>query len=264
MEASKKICISILCKREPTSYAIYERLIKGTNISLEFISDDFHNLGSEIYCGKIGEFNFTIHSFSDNKVAEFGYINATPVDRIKNPCAWDKALYRYCLEAYNLFDYVWLIEEDVFLPSGKNLQSLIKKMERFEADLFCKSHDIKEDYEVDKKTLENTIEKHRRYSMTCAVGLSKTLLSKIREFVEKSQTLYNHEYLFNTIAECNNLVVSRRPEMQGIYWKAPTNTTFFEVLKESRGYMFHPIKRFSAHKQLLAAYEELDKPLNTE
>ena len=41
----------------------------------------------------------------------------------KNPIAWDKYLYLFC-EVYTTYDFVWVFEEDCFIPSVESLKAL--------------------------------------------------------------------------------------------------------------------------------------------
>lgn len=183
----------------------------------------------------------------------------------KKQTALDKALFLFC-EYFTSYDYVWLIEDDVFLPSIESLLMLNKKCGT--NDFCVPAHNEKKD-EIMDWNWPNIIGKIDRpwfYSMTCAARFSRKMLECIKIYSEKNKSLFFHEVMFNTIAEKNNLSVCCPDELKTICWMA--DWTFDDFYNLS-GFIFHPVKNFEQHpviRSLLRHAKEIgyvaNKPLN--
>jgi hypothetical protein len=119
-------------------------------------------------------------------------------------CARDKALYYFCKNDIN-YNFIWFIEEDVFIPRPEIISEI--DAEYPDADLVCKqnvSHD--EDpaflwwYDADPMLQEPLYR-----SLVCACRLSRALLNKIVQFVDKHNRLV---FLWGNL--CNSSEIHER------------------------------------------------------
>lgn len=155
-------------------------------------------------------------------------------------CSRDKALYYFC-KIKTDYDQLWLIEEDVFLPTSDIIANIDKKY--VDEDLLTSGHEI--------TTLTNDdcwpwasvvksqikIDGPFRRSMICAIRVSKNLMNLIHDYANKYKTLFMDEVLFNTLAMQSNLVINVIPELSTILYKK--NWQKWEIDKEK---LYHHIK----------------------
>ena len=176
-----------------------------------------------------------IIKFDDEIPKKYGYYGS--VSYCENrACSRDKALYYFC-EINKTYDYVWHIEDDVFIPSIDTIKNIDLKYPT--GDLLSASNQNYNDsidwYHWYK--IENKIEKPWYRSMICAIRTSRELLKSISQFVSKNKYLLFCEVLFNTIAMHNNLKVINPPELKYITWK---DTFKLEEMNISK--LYHPVK----------------------
>lgn len=185
-----------------------------------------------------------------------GYNHALAPHHVNRPSAWDKAIYHFC-EINTSYEYVWFIEDDVFIPTKYTLYNIDKKYKK--SDLLCcgnKNNDssyLTITSEEKKDTIfnlwwawelaEGKIEKPWENSMVCACRISKKLLEKVREYVDKNHTLLYHEFMFNTLAIHNNLKITYPKELSGIVWRYD-----WKISEISKSKVYHPVK--SIEKQI--------------
>lgn len=236
-----KKAISIIC-RTPNDIQInfYSQLKHKYDIY--FICDDpIYKLNSNV------EF---IH-ISDREAISANYYNSTTNTIYhKKVTSWDKALYYFC-KLDTSYDFVWFIEDDVFIPTLQTLPNIDEKYHEAD-DLLVASHNTYSDdpnwsHWYDKST---TIKMFK--SMVCATRVSNQLLSKINLFVEKNEKLMFIEVLFNTIAYWNDLNVHVIPELNTITWMDT-----FELQSIKKENLYHPIKSISTQ---LEWYTQISSP----
>lgn len=190
--------------------------------------------------------NVKLLHISDHRCEMEGYINSTTGTHIqKTPNAIDKFLYMFC-ESED-YDFVWLFEEDVFIPSVDAFINLHKC--NFMYDLVCAKHIVKTDQVIDWnwKSIIGKIEKPWFSSMNCVTGFSRKLFNLIKEYVDKHKTLFNSEVMFNTLAHQNNLKISTPLELRTIMWKADWSIDDVLTLKNN---LFHPVKSIDRQEAL--------------
>lgn len=210
------------------------------------------------FCNSINKYNCTIivddnsmsypyFQLDDNKCAP--YINSSVYKGItslqKNPNAWDKMFY-YTLKETD-YDFVWVFEDDVFIPSVDTIVNLNEKYK--DCDLvvpnnFKKTNNIKDwhwSYLLDK------YEPPFYHSMVCAFGMSRKMMDCLRAFVDKNKTLYYHEIMLNTIAMQNNLKVIDAFELKSVVWQGKWDIDEFLLLPNN---VFHPVKNVESHNDL--------------
>jgi hypothetical protein len=181
---------------------------------------------------------------------QMGYINSNIGDNIthirKNPIAMDKFLLFFCENALP-YDFVWVFEEDVFIPSLDAFQQLDTKYSKY--DLVTPNNFLKTDNALDWhwRHIIDKIEPPYYYSMVAAMGLSKKMLNCIRQYVIKNKTLFYIEAMFNTLAMHNKLKVIDPLELKSIVWMGEWGLDEFLLLPNS---LFHPLKSLGEHQIL--------------
>ena len=109
---SQQIPLCILCKYpENITIKICNDIQKNLNIPVFIISDMFYESTDK---------NINIIHISDEECLKYNYRNANYV--IKKECsAWDKMLY-YFTKVYTDYSFIWVLEDDVFVPSINNFK----------------------------------------------------------------------------------------------------------------------------------------------
>jgi hypothetical protein len=208
---------------------------------------------SEINYGVVecNPFGLTLVNISDITSAEAGYQNSNIVGKthiIKNPIALDKALYYFC-ETHPEYDFVWMFENDCFIPGVAAINNLINKYSTM--DLVVSRNDENKAGTRMDWHWPSIYEKHYPpffSSMICAVGMSRTLLNLIKEYATSNKSLFYCEVMFNTLAMQNGLQVTVAPELDTIYFlKMPSFG--LSDFKEKPLNIFHPVKEISEHQK---------------
>jgi len=235
-----KIAIAFLCKyptMETISFA--ERLSKTTTFDIFIVSDQRYNGRQKTAFYP----NMEVICIDDHQCVEKGYINAnigTKDTHIpKNPIAWDKMLYIFC-EKEPQYDFLWVFEDDVFIPSVETLLNLhVKYGESF--DLVTPNHFAKTDKLKDWhwKHIFQNCDPPYFYSMVCACGISRNLFKVIKEWVRIKRKLFHIEAMFNTLAVQNNLRVTDAFELKSVVWQGNWGLDEFLQLPNN---VFHPVK----------------------
>jgi len=179
---------------------------------------------------------------------QMGYINSNIGDNVthirKNPIAMDKFLLFFC-ENTLPYDFVWVFEEDVFIPSLDVFERLDKKYSNY--DLVTPNNFRKNDNSMDWhwRHVVDKVSPPYYYSMVSAMGLSKNMLSVIKDYVQEYKTLFYIEVMFNTLAMKNRLSVIDAIELKSIVWMGEWGLDEFLLLPDN---IFHPIKSIEEHE----------------
>ena len=191
----------------------------------------------------------------NNKLCEsYGFKN-TVMYFNNRACSRDKALYYFSTEKIE-FNKLWLIEEDVFIPTTTIISDIDSKYP--EADLLTNPN-IKTIYHYNKLVkwhwpkVKNIIMLPLPWScsMISACRISRELLERIQDYANKNNTLFLDEVLFNTICIHNGLSVLGIEEF--------TNITFREtwtIDKIDKQHFYHPIKNTDTHTVFRNTFEE--------
>jgi len=198
-------------------------------------------------------------TIDDNVCSSEGYKN-TNYCVPKNPSAWDKAFYYFC-KIDPSYDYVWFLEDDVFVSSIHAVSNIDKIYP--EGDLLCKENRINTDGHTDDwMHWVQIVDRHPLpwyISMICACRMSKALLEKIKKYVDIHHTLFFIEGMVNTICMHHGLTVINPVELQKIM---PSSEVGKRVRRYKHGkytwvqqsidhvqpnYFYHPMKDFGLH-----------------
>lgn len=189
----------------------------------------------------------------EDEARQAGFWGVNCVDWIpKDLMALDKALYYFCRVATD-YDYVWFIEDDVFVPRANLLAEIDAAYPT--ADLITKEHvSAKESAtwcgwcRTDLLWLNGPHYK----SLNCAMRLSRRMLQCVTRFVKGSGRLVFLEFLFNSLANEYQMEVATPEQL---------STIQFEPLKSyahlDKNHLYHAVKDFSLHTMLRAALEPI-------
>lgn len=182
----------------------------------------------------------TYLKITDNECIAAGYNRSNPAIP-KIPSAWDKALYYFCVKDTTP-QHVWFIEEDVFVPRPTLLSDIDAKYPT--TDLIAKQNVEKTEdpafmwwHEAD-----GVFNPPIYRSLVCASRLSRKLLIKIDEFVQKNNRLVFIEILFNTIVHHEKMTLAMPEQLSTIIWR---HDWTHETVDEE--HMFHPVKNVALH-----------------
>lgn len=244
-----------------------EFLSKFNEYDVFIIADD----NSEDYQKKYENFpKVKIFQFQDEECEKAGFTGLTrdvhPRFILPNKSdkklvwAWDKAFYYFCV-INQFYDYVWFLEEDVFIYDESSLSKIDNNYA--EEDLLSPVINLDR---VEKNSnlgypkywwwtkicrLENfkqlTPLFYRSYAFH--IRVSKKLIQKIREHAFEHRSLFFHEAFIPMICIKNNLSFSNPAELQ-------ISRPCVELREEDkikiygaeRYYFFHPIKNLEEHE----------------
>lgn len=209
-------------------YVINDYLLSlSSDLNIKFIKID----NNECYNN---HYKFTQEPFYFNMMNNMG----------KCVNSWDKCLYYFC-KLYDDYDYLWIIEDDVLVPSINILNTIDLKYNN--SDLLTQRHEL--------GTLEQAKNNEwfwfycSKYfnepyykSMVCCCRISKKLLMKVKEFVEKNKFIILNEFIFNTIAHQSNMIINNPIELSGITFNNKWKKEDFNI-----NTLYHPVKDFSNH-----------------
>lgn len=153
--------------------------------------------------------------------------------------AWDRALFYFSVTSS--YDFVWLIEDDVLIPSFEAFQRLHSRVELKHHDLVISSH---------LSYVESALWSHWYYmvmhlptpwfkSMSCVAGLSHRMLCQIATYARRHGELAYHEMLFNSIAYHFKLLIYTPMELRTIKWRHEPSCA--EIAERPLNW-FHPYK----------------------
>jgi hypothetical protein len=237
-----KIAICFLTKVANNETFQFAESLCQPNYDIYICIDDNNCKFPSFDCEKI-----KIIRFYDNE-SELNGFKGSVVYCIDRACSRDKALYYFC-KLNNTYDYIWFLEEDVFIPNKNTIMNLDSKYNN--DDLLSAQHIMKKSYTDNENywqhwfRLNNKIEFPWAHSMISAVRVSKLLLSYICEFATQNKFLLFDEALFNTIAQHKNLTITNPIELSNIIFHFyDLNLTRDDV---NETYLYHPIKNLNRH-----------------
>ena len=178
----------------------------------------------------------------------------------KKPCARDKALCYFStttaatFDSFGSFGYLWLLEEDVFVPHINTIANLDQKYPR--GDLLCKRCDgniIRTPTDLRENAnkwhwpqIQKTIKCPLPWAATmiCAVRISPRLLDVIAQYAARHKQLFLDEVLFLTLARHAKLHILFIEEMNHLNYKEPPIKKMTQI---NPMYLYHPVKNTALH-----------------
>jgi len=184
-----------------------------------------------------------------NNESELNGFTGSVVYTLDRACSRDKALYYFC-KINTDYDYIWFLEEDVFIPNKDTIRFIDKKYTN--EDLLSSINEIKLSQNDNIYFWqhwwrnENKIEFPWAHSMISAVRVSKTLLKYILEFATINKFLLFDELLFNTITLHNNLHINTPIELSNIIFSFDD----VNIDKIDPSFLYHPIRNINKQTEL--------------
>lgn len=228
-----KYIIAFLTVKPSKLFFEFIKNLKKPNYDIYVIIDDNDYKIKEIYN------NINIIYINANEPEIFGF-KSTVFNKNNIACSRDKALYYFSNKVTN-YDYIWLIEEDVFIPTTETITHIDTKYNHNKYDLLVSKHDIH--YTKQYDWLWSYVYKQTNLNiplcsgMICAIRCSKELIMCISKYAKENKSLFLDEVLFNTIAEHNKLNVKIIKELFNIVWQKK-----WEKHNINNNYLYHPIK----------------------
>jgi len=161
----------------------------------------------------------------------------------------DKALYFFC-EENNLYKNVWMIEDDVFIPSSKTLNNIDSLYP--DADLLCsKLHTVNKEWFWHMNAKEEFPECPIFRSMVCALRCSAKMLMEIKKSANEKKYLEMDELLFANIAKKKNLNISSAKELDHlVFYEHDLPFSWSEVSKIKQTHLYHPCKGYKKQSSI--------------
>ena len=196
--------------------------------------------------------NIEFIKIDDNECFNSGYKNSNCCIK-KNPSAWDKVFYYFSKINKNI-DYVWILEDDVFVPNNDAFWNLDNKYGA--ADLLCRSN-INSSQINSWQLWQSANDKYDLpwySSMVCCCRISNKLFAEIGKYVEEKGELFFIETMINTIANHKRLLIKEVEEFENIIAKASfgnryrhfSNGKIIWMTKSipniKENFLYHPVK----------------------
>ena len=221
-------------------------------LSLQFYKK-LKNENTDIYIC-IDDNNYNIPKINEleiiqinNTICERSGFKSTVQWMNNKSCSRDKALYYFCKNNIS-FQYLWLIEEDVFIPNINTIENLNKKY--ITGDLLTASNNIIYEKKINIwhwNHINSQIRLSPPYgsSMICACRVSKRLLNGINAYANKFKNLFMDEALFNTICLHFHLDIICPNELSSIVHRRKWST---QDIQECN--LYHPIKNIQKQYEI--------------
>ena len=201
--------------------------------------------------------NIHILQISNELCKQLGYNDSnTAVYPAYVTIAWDKAIY-YFSEIETTYDYVWLIEEDVFFYNQQaviNIDQKYPTSDLLMAPVTDRAWDATQpwDWHWCNVPFDDTLVKYENLlrGMVCASRMSKRMMEYCSNYAKKNKQrkLMYIETFFSSLARQNNLQLDTPSELSTIQW----NTNWLDQ-SLSNDNLYHPMKDINIHKNLRAS-----------
>ena len=238
----KKTCICILSvKPSVLAYSFYKTL-KNELYDVLIIADDesyvFPNYDGEI----------PIITVPVTECIEAGYKGSVRISPWNEDAVYsrDKALFYFAKK--NLFyDYIWFIEEDVFIPDLGTLITIDNIKSSQHADLLCSDCISQDKKWVHWKFVLSQAKIPPPYyrSMVCACRCSRRLLTAIDSYASQHKKLLMDEVMFTTLAMQHNMTIFNPSNLSTIWWSGK-GKNWNHINKHN---LYHPVKSFKLQHQ---------------
>jgi hypothetical protein len=185
--------------------------------------------------------NVEIIQIDDNESRENGFVFSCRETIRKPVVSWDKALYYFSKLHPDKFNFIWFIEDDVFLHSQKTLLDIDTQYPT--QDLISQKN--REGYWPHWRTIKLSHDPPYFNTLVCAVRISSNLLKAIESYATTKGELYFIEAMFPSECRFAGLIQQTIPELDTLHWQKTKKFTSF--LKEN---IYHPLKNTSDHEKI--------------
>ena len=246
-----KNCLCLICYKPNDVWIDF--LSKFKNYTLYILIDDNSIDYKEKY-SKCSQLN--IIQINNEESKRNGFMNT---DFKENGDGWSKALY-YFSSIFTEYNYVWFIEDDVFLNDESTLLNIDSQY--YDIDLLTST--VTENIQGKKDDwhwswIDIKLPTPHYNAMCCASRMSNSVLSKIKEYANKHKTLYFHEALSPTLCHFYKYSHKSPKELVNIIWRRT-----YEDKDIDKNNLYHPVKDITKHtyyREMLAAFLETEQRL---
>ena len=232
-----------LCLLTVNPHDIYVKFLNNFDKYDVYILIDNNSINIDEYIKKYPKIQFI--QIPDEEAIQNGYWDSSYIIP-KKTISWDKALY-YFSKKNTSYNFVWFIEEDVYIPNEESIQNIDHKYPTI--DLLCSDYNMNSDGYLDNWSHWNQAQSYFELpwakGLQCICRLSKRLLEKIKDFVDTHKKLTFIETLFNTLVIKNNYLHITPHEFNEIGCCKTHNETEIDTTK-----FYHPIKNIETHQML--------------
>ncbi|CAF3674779.1 unnamed protein product [Rotaria sp. Silwood1] len=191
--------------------------------------------------------NVRLIQISNQECIYYGYQNTISLgSKWRQITSWDKALFYFTLFNNN-YTFVWLVEDDVFIPSVQAFRSL-HQLYSNTSDLIVQRNHINllgnTSTWVWRLAFRKLIPPWYR-SMVNVVGLSQRMLIAIGDYVRWLGEVPYHEFFFHTLAMHLNMTIVTPTELSTLVFR--TSYSFQNISKKPNN-LWHPVKNRTTHK----------------
>ena len=159
--------------------------------------------------------------------------------------SWDKSLF-YFIRLDRNYSFVWLIEDDVFIPSTRALLSL-HRLYSSTSDLVMNTNYLNRLGNISSwnwRHAQGRLLPPWSCSMANVIGLSRLMLNAVDEYVRWRGFVPYHEFFFNTFAVHLNATIVTPSELSTLYFRP---LYAFDSVRRSPNNLFHPVKNLQLH-----------------
>ena len=228
----KNIICFLTFQPSASYYNLCKELLNGTKYD-GYICIDDNNYDIPNYDGKI-----SIIKIDNEESENEGFKNSVTYFKDR-ACSRDKALFYFC-KLETEYNYIWFLEEDVFVPS----KNTIPNLEKYQGDLLCSTNDIIENLQCEWFFTKRTFNEYKGIfappyakSMVCAIRVSRKLMVLVEEYADYYKTFSFCETMFNTLALKNDLEITCPQELSTIVFQKD-----WKINRINRRNLYHPIK----------------------
>jgi hypothetical protein len=185
---------------------------------------------------------------SNEKCIRYGYqktISLRP--KWREVTSWDKALLYFGVLKKH-YSFVWLVENDVFIPSVRAFRSL-HQLYANTSDLITQRNEINLLGNTSTWLWSMAIEKLTppwSCSMVNVIGLSRRILTAMDDYVQWRGEVPFHEFFFNTLAMQLNMNIVSPSELSTIIF---SRTYSIEQVSKQPNNLWHPVKDLAKQKR---------------
>jgi hypothetical protein len=229
-------CICLICFKPTEEWVKF--LSTFSKYDIYIIIDD----NSKDYNTEYSKYdNINIIQINDEECEKAGFINMNFT--IKKPVTgWEKAIY-YFSTINTEYNNVWFFEDDVFFYNEDTLSNVDANYA--DSDLLSSPYDTNNDGNKDSwwwSKIDIKFPPPYYAAMVCMIRISSKLLSSIKDYANKHNTLFFLETLFSTLCKKNNLKYDTPDELKTIVYD--NNYIDADINKHN---MYHPMKDINKH-----------------
>ena len=244
MVLTMKTAVAFLTKSPQENTLLFANEVSNVGFDTFVISDDKTDAENVVY-------------IKDEVCASLDYKNAHIWENSssikKQITAWDKMIYLFC-ELETRYDFVWVFEDDCFIPSIETIQHLHLKYRNYH---LVTPNNFQNDGSMQDWHWRYIYDKCPKgpyaYSMVSACGISRDVFNEVKRFKEREGTLFFIEAMFNTLALQKELKTIDAFELKSVVWQGQWGLNEFILLPNN---VFHPRKDIENHFGLRALIKD--------